>query len=126
MPADLIRNIRKNLKDRFTILASHPIEQRRTKSKRFLAIINGIQIQDSFRSNEKSAKVPSIKTAIICKLAQTTLEIRMTLLIEVKKWLLNERKRQQQEDDKMKKSLSLRKTVAVPNDKETNNASMSN
>jgi hypothetical protein len=43
----------------------------------------------------------------------------MTLLLETKKWLLNEIKRQQQEDDKMKKSLDLRKSTAVPNEKET-------
>jgi hypothetical protein len=45
----------------------------------------------------------------------------MTLPLEDKKWLLNERKRQQQEDDKMKKSLALSKSTALPNDKETNN-----
>jgi hypothetical protein len=68
--------------------------------------------------------VPSTKTAIKCKLAQTTPEIWMTLLIEVKKCLLNERKRQQQEDDKMKKLLSLSKTAVVSNDKETSNSQM--
>jgi hypothetical protein len=50
----------------------------------------------------------------------------MTLPLEAKKWLLNERKRQQQEDDKMKKSLALSKSTTVPNDKETNNANMLN
>jgi hypothetical protein len=30
----------------------------------------------------------------------------MTLPLEAKKWLLNERKRQKQEDDKMKNSLA--------------------
>jgi hypothetical protein len=48
----------------------------------------------------------------------------MTLLLEAKMWLLNERKLQQQEDDKMKKSLALSKSIAVPNDKETNNANI--
>jgi hypothetical protein len=42
----------------------------------------------------------------------------MTLPLEAKKRLLNERKRQQQEDDKMKKSLALSKSINVPNDKE--------
>jgi hypothetical protein len=46
--------------------------------------------------------------------------------LEVKKWLLNERKRQQQEDDKMKKSLALSKSTALPNDKDTNNSNMPN
>jgi hypothetical protein len=44
---------------------------------------------------------------MVCKLAQIPPEIWMTLPLEAKKWLLNERKRQQQEDDKMKKSQSL-------------------
>jgi hypothetical protein len=50
----------------------------------------------------------------------------MTLPLEAKKWLLNERKRQQREDDKMKKLLASSKSIAVSNDKETNNSSMSN
>jgi hypothetical protein len=50
----------------------------------------------------------------------------MTLPLEDKKWLLNERKHQQQEDYKMKKSLALSKTTAVPNDKDTNNSKMPN
>jgi hypothetical protein len=39
---------------------------------------------------------------------------------------LNERKLQQQEDEKMKKSLALSKSAAVPNDKDTNNSNMPN
>jgi hypothetical protein len=50
----------------------------------------------------------------------------MTLPLEAKKWLLNERKRQQQEDDKMKKSLALSKSTAIPNDKDTNNSNLPN
>jgi hypothetical protein len=50
----------------------------------------------------------------------------MILPLEAKKWLLNERKRQQQDHDKMKKSLVLSKSTAVPNDKETNNSNMPN
>jgi hypothetical protein len=50
----------------------------------------------------------------------------MTLPLEAKKWLLNERKSQQQEDDKMKKSLALSKSTAVSNDKGTSNSSMPN
>jgi hypothetical protein len=53
----------------------------------------------------------------------------MTLPLEAKKWLLNERKRQQQEqqeDDKMKKSLALSKSTAIPNDKNTNNSNFPN
>jgi hypothetical protein len=67
-----------------------------------------------------------MKTAMVCKLAQIPPEIWMTLPLEAKKWLLNERKRQLQEDDKMKKSLALSKYTAVPNDKETSNYSIPN
>jgi hypothetical protein len=126
MPSDLISNTRKKLQNIFTILANHSIEPRRTKSKKVLALINEIQIQDSCSSDEESVAVPPTKTAMVCKLAQIPADIRMTLPLEAKKWLLNERKRQQQEDDKMKKSLALSKSTAVPNYKETNNSNMPN
>jgi hypothetical protein len=63
---------------------------------------------------------------MVCKLAQIPPEIWMTLPLEDKKWLLNERKSQQHEDDKMKKSLAQSKSTAVSNDKETNNSNMPN
>jgi hypothetical protein len=50
----------------------------------------------------------------------------MTLPLKSKKWLLNERKRQQQEDDNMKKSLALSKSTAVHIDKETSISNMPN
>jgi hypothetical protein len=50
----------------------------------------------------------------------------MTLPLEAKKWLLNESKHQQQEDDKMKNSLGLSKSTAIPNDKKTNNSNLPN
>jgi hypothetical protein len=50
----------------------------------------------------------------------------MTLPLESKKWLLNERKRQQQEDDKIKRSLALSKSTAIPNEKDNNNSNMPN
>jgi hypothetical protein len=59
-------------------------------------------------------------------LVQIPPDIWMTLPLEAKKCLLYERKRQQQEDDKMKKSLALSKSTAVPNDKETNNSNIPN
>jgi hypothetical protein len=68
--------------------------------KKILELINVIQIQDSCSSDEESTTVPPTKTAVVCKLAQLPPEIWMTLPLEVKKWLLNERKLQQQEDDK--------------------------
>jgi hypothetical protein len=85
-----------------------------------------IQIQVSCSSDEESVALPPTKTAMVCKLAQIPPEIWMTLPLEAKKWLLNERKRQQQEDDKMKKSLALRKSTAVPNEKDTNNSNSPN
>jgi hypothetical protein len=54
---------------------------------------------------------------MVCKLAKIPPEIWMTFPSKSKKWLLNERKRQQQEGDKMKKSLVLSKSTAVSNDK---------
>jgi hypothetical protein len=63
---------------------------------------------------------------MVCKLAQIPPEIWMTLLLEVKKWLLNERQRQKQEDDKMKKSLTISELTALSNDKETSNSNMTN
>jgi hypothetical protein len=44
---------------------------------------------------------------MVCKSAQIPPEIWMTLPLEAKKRLLNERKRQQQADNKIKKSLAL-------------------
>jgi hypothetical protein len=61
--------------------------------KKVLALINEIQSQDSCSSDEHSVAVPPNKTAMVCKLAQIPPEIWMTLPLEAKKWLLNERKR---------------------------------
>jgi hypothetical protein len=68
---------------------------KKDKVKTVLALSNEIQIQDSCCSDEESSAVPPTKTAIVCKLAQIPPEIWMTLPLEAKKWLLNERKRQQ-------------------------------
>jgi hypothetical protein len=73
---------------------------KKDKVKKVLAIINETQIQDSYSSDEESIAVPPTKTAMVCKSAQIPPEIWMTLPLEAKKWKLNERKRQQQEDDK--------------------------
>jgi hypothetical protein len=62
---------------------------------------------------------------MVYKLAQIPPEIWMTLPLEAKKWLLHERKRQQQHD-KMKKSLALSKSIAVANEEETNDSNMPN
>jgi hypothetical protein len=104
----------------------HSNKAKKDKFKKVSELINEIQIQDSFSSDEESTAVPPTKTAIVCKLAQIPPEIRMNLPLEAKKWLLNERKSQQQEDDKMNKSIELSKSIAVSNDKDTNNANMPN
>jgi ribonucleotide reductase alpha subunit len=67
------------------MLASHLIEQRKKKSKKVFALINGIQIQDSCSSDEESVAVPPTKTAMISKLVQISPEIWMTLPLEAKK-----------------------------------------
>jgi hypothetical protein len=63
---------------------------------------------------------------MVCKLAQIPPDIWMTLPLEAKDWILNERITQQQEDDKMKKSLALGKSTAIPNVKDTNNSNLPN
>jgi hypothetical protein len=63
---------------------------------------------------------------MVCNLALIAPEIWMTLPLEAKRWLLNERKLQQQGDDKTKKSLALSKSTAVPNEKDTNNSNLPN
>jgi hypothetical protein len=73
---------------------------KKDKVKNVLGLINKIQIQDSCISDEESVEVPPTKTAMVCQLAQIPPDIWMTLPLEAKKWLLNERKRQQQEDEK--------------------------
>jgi hypothetical protein len=68
--------------------------------------------------------VSPTKTAMVSKLAQIPPEIWRTLPLEDNKSLLNERKHQQQEDEKIKKSLALSQSIAVSTEKETSNASM--
>jgi hypothetical protein len=63
---------------------------------------------------------------MVYKTVQILPVIKMTVSFETEIWLLNERKRQQQEDDKMKKSLGLNKSIAEPNDKESSNFHMPN
>jgi hypothetical protein len=97
------------------MLASHTVKLR-NKIQKILALINEIQIQDSCSSDEESAAVPPIKTAMAFKLAQIPPEIWMTLPLEAKKWLWNKRNSQQREDDKMKKSLASNESIVVSND----------
>jgi hypothetical protein len=81
-----------------------PGTSKKEKIKAVLALINELQVQDSVGSDEEIDTSPSSKTALVCKLPQVPPEICMTLSLEAKKWLLNERKRQQQGEDKSKKS----------------------
>jgi hypothetical protein len=126
MPSDLISKIRKKLQDARQIHNTNQLSNgaKKDKVKKVLALINEIQIQDSCSSDKESVTVPPTKTAMVCKLAQIPPEIWMTLLLEAEKCLLNEIKCQQQEDDKMNKSLALSKSTAVFNDKDTNNSNL--
>ena len=45
-------------------------------------------------------------TVMVYKLAQVPPDISMTVSLDTKKWLLNERKRQQKHDKRMKKSFT--------------------
>jgi hypothetical protein len=103
MPSDLIKNKEKAAKQIHNASQSSN-RAKKDNVKTVLVLINEIQIQDSCSSDEESVAVPPTKTAMVCKLAQIPPDIWMTLPFEAKKCLLNERKRQQQEDDKMKKS----------------------
>lgn len=62
-----------------------------------------------------------------CKLAQIPPDIWMTLPLEAKKWLLNERKRQQIEDEKAKKSATIGDRNSVKSsDKDPKDVNMPN
>ena len=84
-----------------------------------MALINELQIQDSIGSDEEIDKSTSSKTAMVCKLAQVPPEIWMTLSVDAKKWLLNERKRQQKEDDKLESHQVARILSKILKKKET-------
>jgi hypothetical protein len=103
-----------------------PGTPKKDKIKTVLALINGLQVQDSAGSDEEINNLASSKTAMVCKLAQVPPEIWMTLSVEAKKWLLNERKRQQQEDDKKKMSSSKKDTVKVPEKDRNHSSNMPN
>jgi hypothetical protein len=66
----------------------------KNKIKKVLAVIDELQAQNSIGSDEEIDTLSSPKTALVCKLAQVPPEIWMTLSLEAKKWLLNERHRQ--------------------------------
>jgi hypothetical protein len=67
-------------------------------------LISQLQIQDSTVLDEEVDISPSSKTAMVCKLAHVSPDIWNSLTLEAKKWLLNERKRQKLEVDKLKES----------------------
>jgi hypothetical protein len=60
---------------------------KKDKTKQVLALINELQIQDSFVPGDEEIP-PASKTAMICKLAQVSPEIWNSLSLEKKKWLL--------------------------------------
>ena len=87
---------------------------KKDQTKQVLALINELQIQDSTGIEDEVASQVSSKTAMVCNLAQVPPDILNSLSLEAKKWLLNERKRQQLEDDKLKKSSN---PISKDNDK---------
>jgi hypothetical protein len=86
-------------------------------------LINELQVQDSTNSDEE---LDALTPTMVCKLAQVPREIWMSLSLEAKKWLLNERKRQHQEDEKVKKSLVRSKSTFVAAEKDNSNHTMPN
>jgi hypothetical protein len=95
--------------------------------KKVLALINEMHIQESSESNEEQDIMTSSKTAMVCKLVQIPPEIWKSLSTEAKKWLLNERKRQQIEDDKLKRSIHLEnKEQGKVSDRDGNNPNIPN
>jgi len=56
------------------------------KIKNVLALINELQVQDSAGSDEEINTLLSLTTALVCKIAQVSPEIWMTLSLEAKKW----------------------------------------
>jgi hypothetical protein len=90
--------------------------------KKVLALINEMHIEESTESDEEQDIMTPSKTAMVCTLAQIPPEIWKSLSTDAKKWLLNERKRQQIEDDKLKRSLHLdNKEPGKVSDRDGNN-----
>jgi hypothetical protein len=73
------------------------------KVKKVLALIDEMHIQEWSKSVEELDITTPSKTAMVCKLAQIPPEIWKSLSIDAKKWSLNARKRQQIENDKIKR-----------------------
>jgi hypothetical protein len=83
------------------------IGTKKDKVKWVLALINEMQIQGSCESKEEADIMSPSKTAMVCKLVRIPPEIWMTLSLGAKIWFFNKRKHQQQEDDKVKRSMLL-------------------
>jgi hypothetical protein len=82
-----------------------------------------LQIQDSSVLEDEEAP-PASKAAMICKLAQVPPDIWNSLSLETNKRLINEHKRQQQEDDKLNKSSnSTSRNISKPSSTESSNPS---
>jgi hypothetical protein len=80
-----------------------------------------VQFQDTIVLEDDIVGQLSPKTAMECKLAQVPPDIWNSLSLEEKKCLLNEHKRQQQEDDKLKSSNSANMNNSRTSGRETNN-----
>jgi hypothetical protein len=73
-------------------------KNKKNKIKNVLALTNELQVQDSSDSDDDLHTPKLSKTAMMWKLAQAPPEILIKLLVEAKKWFLNERKRKQQQE----------------------------
>ena len=80
---------------------------KRDAVKNDLAVTNELKGQAPSELDDELSQFPRTKAAMVCKLVQTPPDIWMTLPLEAKKWLLNERKRQQIEDEKAKKAATI-------------------
>jgi hypothetical protein len=75
--------------------------------KKVLALFNDSKSQAPNELDDEFSRLTLTKTAMVCKLTQITPDIWVTLPLEAKKWLLNERKRHQFEDEKAKKAATI-------------------
>ena len=81
------------------------MEIKKDAVKKVLALFNDLKSQASNELDDEFSQLTRTKVAMACKLAQIPPDIWMNLPLEAKKWMLNERKRQQIEDEKLRKLL---------------------
>ena len=86
-----------------------------------------MKIQVCNNLDDEFSQLQRTKTAMICTLTQIPPHIWMPLPLEAKKWLLNERKHQQVEDEKAKKADAISdKSLVKFSDKDPKDVNMPN